>query len=124
MVDRGPGLIITADDFGLHSRANLAVERAYRHGVLTAASLMVGAPAAADAIARAHNLPQLRVGLHVVLTEGYAITPRAEIPALLDEHGRFGRNMARDGMLRPKRRVRGQLGQEIRAQFDAIAKTG
>ncbi len=36
-------LIITADHFGLHSRVNLAVERAHRHGVFTAANLMIGA---------------------------------------------------------------------------------
>jgi hopanoid biosynthesis associated protein HpnK len=125
MVDRARGLIITADDFGLHPRVNLAVERAHRHGVLTAASLMVGAPAAGDAIARAYDLPQLRVGLHVVLADGDAILPREKIPALLDEHGRFGSNMARDGVrFFFSRRVRRQLGQEIRAQFDAFAKTG
>ncbi|OXH83798.1 hypothetical protein CA831_32400, partial [Burkholderia multivorans] len=36
-------LIFTADDFGLHERVNAAVERAHRDGVLSAASLMVGA---------------------------------------------------------------------------------
>jgi predicted glycoside hydrolase/deacetylase ChbG (UPF0249 family) len=36
-------LVITADDFSLHARANEAVERAHRSGVLSAASLMVGA---------------------------------------------------------------------------------
>ena len=43
-------LIVTADDFGLHEAVNEAVEQASRTGVLTAASLMVAAPAAADAI--------------------------------------------------------------------------
>ncbi|CAB3789358.1 hopanoid biosynthesis-associated protein HpnK [Pararobbsia alpina] len=125
MEPKSGGLIITADDFGLHRRVNLAVERAHRHGVLTTASLMVGAPAAADAVARAHALPELRVGLHLVLADGDAVTPRAEIAALLDEHGRFGSNMARDGVrffFLPH--VRKQLEREIRAQFDAFAKTG
>src|SRR5262245_26273664 len=67
------GLIVTADDFGLHEAVNDAVERAHRDGVLTAASLMVGAPAAADAIDRARRLPSLRVGLHVVLADGPAV---------------------------------------------------
>ena len=40
-------LIVTADDFGLHEAVNDAVEVASRSGVLTAASLMVAAPAAA-----------------------------------------------------------------------------
>ncbi|MFM0724704.1 hopanoid biosynthesis-associated protein HpnK [Paraburkholderia strydomiana] len=125
MAARPRGLIVTADDFGLHPRVNLAVERAHRDGVLSAASLMIGAPAASDAVARARALPRLRVGLHLVLADGAALLPRAEIHALLDEHGRFGDNMVRDGVrffFLP--RVRRQLAREIRAQFDAFAQTG
>ena len=118
-------LIVTADDFGLHQRVNEAVERAHRHGVLTAASLMVGAPAAADAVERARALPKLRVGLHLVLADGEALLPRHEIPALVDGGGRFGDNMVADGFrffFLPH--VRRQLAREIRAQFDAFARTG
>ncbi|MFM0644800.1 hopanoid biosynthesis-associated protein HpnK [Paraburkholderia bryophila] len=125
VASRPRALIVTADDFGLHPRVNLAVERAHRDGVLSAASLMIGAPAAADAVARARTLPQLRVGLHLVLADGDALMPRAEIAALLDEHGRFGDNMAWDGVrffFLPH--VRRQLAREIRAQFDAFANTG
>jgi hopanoid biosynthesis associated protein HpnK len=120
----GRRLIITADDFGLHPRVNQAVELASRNGVLTAASLMVGAPAAQDAVQRARNLPSLRVGLHLVLADGTAILPRAMIPALVDAQGGFGDNMLRDGFrffFLPH--VRKQLAMEIRAQFDAFART-
>jgi len=119
------GLIVTADDFGLHPAVNEAVELAHRDGVLTAASLMVGAPAAADAVARAQRLPRLRVGLHLVLADGAAVLPRAAIPALVDAEGRFGDRMARDGVrffFLPA--VRRQLAAEIRAQFEAYAATG
>jgi hopanoid biosynthesis associated protein HpnK len=122
---RARGLIITADDFGLHEAVNEAVEQAHRAGVLTAASLMVSAPAAADAVTRAQRLPGLRVGLHLVLADGTATLPRARIPDLVDGHGRFGDRMARDGFrffFRP--RVRQQLEAEIRAQFEAFAATG
>ncbi|MBN3805733.1 hopanoid biosynthesis-associated protein HpnK [Paraburkholderia sp. Ac-20336] len=125
MAAKPRGLIVTADDFGLHPRVNCAVERAHRDGVLRAASLMVGAPAASDAIERARRLPQLRVGLHLVLADGAALAPRAEIAALLDEHGRFGSNMVRDGVrffFLPH--VRRQLAREIRAQFEAFAASG
>src|ERR1700691_4684296 len=118
-------LIFTADDFGLHERVNEAVERAHLHGVLTAASLMVAAPAARDAVACARRLPDLRVGLHLVLADGAAFLPREAIPALGEAAGRFGDNMVRDGFrffLLP--RVRKQLALEIRAQFEAFAKTG
>lgn len=118
-------LIITADDFGLHPSVNAAVERAHVEGVLSAASLMVAAPAAADAVTRARRLPGLRVGLHLVLADGPAMLPRERIPDLVDAQGRFGSAMARDGarfFFLP--RVRRQLEAEIRAQFEAFAATG
>ncbi|MFP6558631.1 hopanoid biosynthesis-associated protein HpnK [Paraburkholderia sp. B3] len=118
-------LIFTADDFGLHERVNVAVERAHREGVLDAASLMVAAPAAAGAVACARRLPSLRVGLHLVLADGAAMLPRTQIPALVDREGRFGQNMALDGVrffFLPH--VRAQLAKEIRAQFEAFAATG
>ena len=121
----GPGLIITADDFGLHASVNLAVERACREGVLSTASLMVAAPAAIDAVARARANPHLRVGLHLVLADGRAMLPPRAIPDLVDANGNFGNRMARDGarfFLLPK--VRRQLAFEIRAQFEAFAATG
>jgi hopanoid biosynthesis associated protein HpnK len=118
-------LIVTADDFGLDERVNRAVERAHRDGVLTSASLMVGAPAAGDAVERARRLPGLRVGLHLVLADGPATSSAAEIPALVGADGRFGDAMVRDGFrffFLPA--VRTQLAREIRAQFEAFAATG
>jgi chitin disaccharide deacetylase len=118
-------LIVTADDFGLHPRVNAGIERAHRDGVLAAASLMVGAPAARDAVERARRLPSLAVGLHVVLADGPATLPASEIPALVGADGRFGDAMARDGcrfFFLPH--VRAQLRREIRAQFEAFAATG
>lgn len=118
-------LIITADDFGLHRSVNEAVELAHRQGVLNTASLMMGTPATADAVARAQSMPNLRVGLHLVLADGPPVLPPSEIPALVDANGRFGSAMAWDGMrffFLPY--VRRQLAAEIRAQFDAFSATG
>jgi hopanoid biosynthesis associated protein HpnK len=118
-------LIVTADDFGLSEPVNIGVERAAREGVLTAASLMVGAPAAADAVRRARELPDLAVGLHVVLADGWSVLPPARIPALVDARGRFGNHMVRDGMrFFALPAIRRQLEAEIRAQFQAFADTG
>ncbi|MDN0084208.1 hopanoid biosynthesis-associated protein HpnK [Crenobacter sp. SG2305] len=116
---------MTADDFGLHPAVNKAVELAHRDGVLNAASLMVGAPAVADAVTRARRLPGLRVGLHIVLADGPAVLPHAMIPDLVDAQGHFGSAMAWDGcrfFFLPH--VRRQLAAEIRAQFEAYAATG
>jgi chitin disaccharide deacetylase len=115
----------TADDFGLTQSVNEAVERAHRAGRLRAASLMVAGPAAADAVRRAHTMPDLRVGLHLVVIEGPAVLPPAEIPSLVDSQGWFPSRQLRLGIdyaARP--RVRRQLAAEIRAQFSAFAATG
>ncbi|MGH8302851.1 MAG: hopanoid biosynthesis-associated protein HpnK [Steroidobacteraceae bacterium] len=118
-------LIITADDFGLHEAVNQAVEHAVRDGVLTTTSLMVGAPAAADAVRRARELPGLSVGLHLVLADGWSVLPPRSIPALVDSRGRFGNSMVRDGVrFFALPAVRRQLEAEIRAQFQAFADTG
>jgi hopanoid biosynthesis associated protein HpnK len=92
---------------------------------LSTASLMVGAPAAADAVARARFLPELRVGLHLVLVDGCPVSPPAEVTALVGGNGEFDRNLARAGVrffFLPK--VRRQLAREIRAQFEAFRATG
>ncbi len=101
---------------------NEAVEQACRHGLLTTASLMVAGPAAADAVRRAHALPHLRVGLHLVVIEGPAVGPA---PSLLDAAGQFPSDQLRLGIdyfFRP--RARRALATEIRAQFAAFAATG
>jgi hopanoid biosynthesis associated protein HpnK len=118
-------LIVTADDFGLHEAVNEAVEQASRAGVLTAASLMVGAPGAADAIRRARKLPHLRVGLHLVLADGRATLAPELIPALADAAGRMNSRMFVNGVrFFASHKVRKQLEAEIRAQFSAFARTG
>jgi hopanoid biosynthesis associated protein HpnK len=118
-------LIVTADDFGLHEAVNEAIERASGAGVLTATSLMVAAPAAADAIRRARKLPQLRVGLHLVLADGRAMLEPHLIPALADSAGRMNSRMFANGVrFFALPRVRRQLEAEIRAQFSAFMRTG
>jgi hopanoid biosynthesis associated protein HpnK len=119
------GIIVTADDFGLHERVNHAVARAHREGVLTCASLMVGANAAHHAVKIARDLPTLRVGLHLVLTDGAATLPRWSIPDLVDARGAFEGSMFENGVrFFFLQRVRRQLAIEIYAQFKAFAATG
>ncbi len=115
----------SADDFGLTPAVNEAVERAHRDGVLQAASLMVAAPAAAEAIRIARANPGLRVGLHLVVIEGPAVLPHSQIPDLVDTSGQFPSDQLGLGIgyfFRP--RIRRQLAAEIGAQFRAFAATG
>ena len=118
-------LILTADDFGLSEAVNEGIERAHRDGVLTAASLMVAAPAAADAISRARTMPNLRIGLHLVVIEGPAVLSHPQIPGLVDIGGKFPSNQLALGLKYfASPAIRRQLAAEIRAQFQAFANTG
>ncbi len=118
-------LILTADDFGLADEVNRAVEIAHVEGVLTAASLMVGAPAAAGAVETARRLPRLAVGLHLALVDALPVLPASAAPDLVDAHGRLRTDMARVGAaISFLPRVRRQMLAEIRAQFEAFRATG
>lgn len=118
----GRRVIACADDFGLSEGVNEAVEIACREGWLTTASLMVAGPAAGDAVRRAKRLPDLRVGLHLVVIEGPAAGPA---PGLVGADGWFPSDQLRLGIdyfFRPGARRR--LRNEIAAQFAAHAATG
>jgi chitin disaccharide deacetylase len=118
-------LIVTADDFGLHESVNEAVEQASRAGLLNAASLMVTAHATKDAVRRARMLPNLGVGLHVVLADGWSTLDAQLIPDIADSTGRMHGDMFRRGVrFFFKSGARRQLEAEIRAQFAAFARTG
>ncbi|HET6925656.1 MAG TPA: hopanoid biosynthesis-associated protein HpnK [Hyphomicrobiaceae bacterium] len=117
-------LIITADDFGAAVPINEAVEEAHRRGVLSAASLMVGAPAVADAVDRARRLPSLGVGLHLTLVDGSPVLSPGQIPDLLGPDGRFSGDPIRFGLaLFFSPGMRQQAEAEIKAQFERFRVT-
>ena len=118
-------LVVTADDFGLAREVNEGILRAHHDGILSTASLMVGSPAAAEAVAMARATPTLRVGLHLVLIEAEPVLAPARIPGLVGPDGRFRSDMAMYGpALFFSAGMRRQLAAEIEAQFEAFAATG
>jgi chitin disaccharide deacetylase len=89
-------LIVNADDFGLSAGVTEGIVEAHERGIVTSTSLMVDAPAAADAVTAAREHPRLSVGLHFVDD-----TPAIEDPAHLAREfacqlARFRELMARD----------------------------
>ena len=122
----GHCLVVTADDFGSAASVNRAVETAHRGGILGRASLMVAAPAFADAVERARLMPTLSTGLHLVLCDGRAVSAPEEIPDLSDEAGCFVDSPLRAGWIywRRRRRIREQLERELRAQFERYLESG
>jgi hopanoid biosynthesis associated protein HpnK len=117
-------LVVTADDFGLSAKVNEAVRRAYREGILTCASLMMGAPAVGEAvaIAKADGLP---VGLHLTLVDGRPVLPPHCVPDLVDSQGSFRTGLGGSAVrLALSARARWQARGECEAQMEAFLTTG
>ena len=118
-------LIVTADDFGLTTSVNDAIEDGHRRGILTAASLMVTGEAAADAVSRARTMPRLGVGLHLVMVDGVPVLPPEQIPDLVGSDGRFSSDLFQLGVrIFCRASARRQVAAEIRAQLEAFRQTG
>ena len=77
-------LIVNADDFGLTAGVNRAILQCHTQGIVTSATLMANASAFTDAVAMAHQSPDLGVGCHLVLVDGTPLAPTASIPSLLE----------------------------------------
>jgi chitin disaccharide deacetylase len=118
-------LIFTADDLGRDEAINRAVGRAYREGVLTAASLMVAGAALDGALAVARANPELGIGLHAVTVDGPSVLGHAALPHITEASGRFPTDPFRLGVRYLFSRVaREELAAELEAQFQRFAETG
>ncbi|MGE0823758.1 MAG: ChbG/HpnK family deacetylase [Candidatus Binatia bacterium] len=79
-------LIINADDFGYAQGVNQGIVAAHVQGVVLSTSLMVDAPAVAEAVVLARRYPLLGVGLHFVATnEKEALFDLHDVPAVEQE---------------------------------------
>ncbi|MFM7142389.1 MAG: hopanoid biosynthesis-associated protein HpnK [Alphaproteobacteria bacterium] len=118
-------LVVTGDDFGLAPEVNRGIVRAHREGILRCTSLMVAAPAAAEAVEMARATPTLDVGLHLVLVRGRATAPPRTIHGLARTDGRLREGAVAAGLAWFFRRdLQRALAVEIRAQLEAFRATG
>ncbi len=118
-------LIVTADDFGISRNVNEAIVRAFREGILTGASLVVGGPAFGHAVELAKANPRLSVGLHIVLVQGKSVLSHREIPGLVDRDDNFSNSPVLAGLryfFSPSA-VR-EIRDEIKAQIEKFLSTG
>jgi hopanoid biosynthesis associated protein HpnK len=118
-------LIITSDDFGLSPGVNAAVEKGWRDGILTCASIMPGGVAFNEAVKIAKRNPGLQVGLHLTLLQGQSVLPHSQIPGLVNETGAFSDNPVATGMRYFfDKGLYKQLRQEIEAQIQRVVDSG
>lgn len=117
-------LIVNADDFGMSRGITDGIVVAHRYGFLTSASLMTNMPAAEYAVARAQNLPNLGVGIHVNICQGAPLLSPAKIPTLVDESGNFHSPAVLARKLWTHRVSGREIEAEFRAQIQWIKQQG
>ena len=118
-----PRLIINADDLGLTSGVNRAIDRASREGVVTSATLMANSRAFKEAVALCKNLPNLRIGCHIVLIDGEPIS--TGIPSLTDGAGKFKSNVKAFALAAIQKKISpDEIQSEAEAQIRKIQAAG
>jgi len=121
----GAALTVNADDFGYTVGVNRGIAEAHARGIVTATTLMAVAPAFADAVVRARDLPNLALGLHAVLAGPFR--PLTAARELCARDGCFPRSYpAAMAMLAvcPPRVLRAELAAQAQKLVDAGVRIG
>jgi predicted glycoside hydrolase/deacetylase ChbG (UPF0249 family) len=82
-------LIVNADDLGWTDGVNHGILQAFRHGIVTSASLLANGAAFAGAVEAARSAPGLGVGVHLNLSDGPPSADRNAVTTLLNKEGEF-----------------------------------
>lgn len=83
-------LIINADDYGRTPEISRGIREAHLRGVVTSTTCMMNLPNTGDDISVALNeMPNLGLGVHLVLTMGQPLSAPESVPSIVDERGNF-----------------------------------
>ena len=112
-----PGLIINADDLGIHPSIDAGILSAYREGLLTSCTMLMTTPYFDQTVRDYVRPAALPIGVHLSLTLGKAIAPMRDVPDLVDEAGNLKLSAAR--IIAANLARRPQLISQIRRELEA-----
>ena len=118
-----PRLIINADDLGLTSGVNRAIEEAGRAGAITSATLMANSSRFDEAVAVTRRLPATKIGCHVVLVDGEPLTN--QVPSLTNGSSRFRSSLKDFALAATQKKIaQDEVQREAEAQIRKIQSAG
>lgn len=118
--------IINADDYGISLGVNAGIQKAAFEGILNSTSVMINQEYPEKDLAKLIQKPDFKIGLHINLTNGKALSDKNQIPLLVDEQGQFKHgflNLFLLGFIHPKE-LKKQSRIEIESQIQALQKLG
>jgi hopanoid biosynthesis associated protein HpnK len=118
-------LIVNADDFGLTEGVNRAIIESHVSGIVTSTSILANGTAFEPAVAAAKGHPNLSVGVHLNLTEGWPVSVPSKVPSLLNSEEVFvsGALKQAERILRGRASLK-EIEEELRSQIQKVKAAG
>jgi len=119
-------LIVNADDLGYDISVNKAILRSFERILVNSTSMMVNMSGFGDAVhlVQTHRFIANKIGLHINLTEGYALTEEIRLcKRFCDPDGQFIYKRGRLLLFLTPREKRG-IYTEMKAQMDKLIGAG
>src|SRR5262245_53588455 len=113
------GLIINADDLGIHPRISAGILSAYRNGILTSCTMLMTTAYVEETVRNYVRSAALPIGLHLSLTLGKAVAPIQDVADLVDEEGNFKLSAGRLILASFRGQGGGRLFAQIQREFEA-----
>jgi predicted glycoside hydrolase/deacetylase ChbG (UPF0249 family) len=119
-------LMVHADDLGMSHSVNQASMEAFRHGLVTSASVMVPCPWFLEIATFAKEHPEFDIGLHLTLTSEWKkyrwgpVASRDKVPGLVDPEGYLWRDVPSVA----RHATAAEVEIELRAQIEKALATG
>lgn len=121
-------LIVNADDFGMYHAVNEAIFHTLKEGIVCSTSLMVPCPWALHAMHLLRENPDIPFGIHLTMIRDLShytwgpLSPRKDVPSLLDETGCFyNLEHMPDALAQAKLH---EVEVEFRAQIEVVLTAG
>lgn len=120
-------LIVRGDDMGMTHTCNLAIQKNFKEGILTCASVIVPSPWFEEAARMCGEHPEWCIGVHLTLNSewsGYRwkpVVPYDEVASLVDEDGYF--YPTTEAFLAASPELK-DVEKELRAQMELALKRG
>lgn len=114
-----PGIIINADDLGIHPRINAGILSAYCNGILTSSTMLVTTDFLEETLRDYVRPSVMPIGIHLSLTLGKAVAPVDDVPDLVDERGYLNLTAKRLLLASFEGSTGAKLLAQIRKEFEA-----
>ena len=82
-------LITNADDFGWSRGITDGIVLAHQKGIVTSTTLMANQAASEYALEQAKQWPELGIGIHLRLCDGFPVLPPSEVRTLVNQEEKF-----------------------------------